>query len=142
MSATSIAPEKIAAYRATEYGFSHEAGAIRFRIGTYCSDLQTFLTLAGFAGGALITAYNPLGAMHSVFENDAGQRALEADLAEAGATVFAGYGSDPEGRWPSEPSAFAAGIGRDVGGVLGRKYRQDAIVWVGTDAVPELVLLR
>jgi len=41
-----------------------------------------------------------------------------------------------------ERSVFAYGMDKASACALGRQFRQDAIVWVGPDAVPQLVLLR
>jgi hypothetical protein len=41
-----------------------------------------------------------------------------------------------------ERSVFAYGMDKASACAVGRQFRQDAIVWVGADAVPQLVLLR
>ena len=41
-----------------------------------------------------------------------------------------------------EPSIFAVGLPLEDARRLGDAFGQDAIVWVGSDAVPQLVLLR
>jgi hypothetical protein len=65
-----------------------------------------------------------------------------AELAAAGYRVVEGAGEDPEGRWPAEPSYLVLGMALDAAQEVGRRYGQNAIVWAGADAVPELVLLR
>jgi len=53
-----------------------------------------------------------------------------------------GVGADPAGAWPEEKSYFALGINEDTARQLGMRFHQDAVVWVGPDAIPQLLLLR
>jgi len=41
-----------------------------------------------------------------------------------------------------EPSLLVFGLPLETAGPLGKKLDQNAIVWCGGDAVPELILLR
>ena len=50
--------------------------------------------------------------------------------------------ADPTGAWPEEKSFLALGVGEDTARKLGNRFRQDAVVWVRSDAVPRLLLLR
>ena len=43
---------------------------------------------------------------------------------------------------PAEPSVLVLGLSLEAAKVMGRQYEQDAIVWISTKAVPELVLLQ
>lgn len=67
---------------------------------------------------------------------------LGAELAAAGYRVVEGAGEDPEGRWPAERSYLVLGMALEAAKEIGRRYGQNAIVWVGADAAPELLLLR
>jgi hypothetical protein len=53
-----------------------------------------------------------------------------------------GSGSEEGTDWPSEKSYFALGLQREDSIGIGKHFDQDAIVWVGENAVPELILLR
>ena len=53
-----------------------------------------------------------------------------------------GAGADPTGAWPAEKSFLALGVGEEAARNLGNCFHQDAVVWVGPDAVPRLLLLR
>jgi hypothetical protein len=59
-----------------------------------------------------------------------------------GITYFPGEGQGEDPSWLAEASFLVLGLGREEASDLGRKYGQNAIVWVGSDGVPELVLLR
>lgn len=56
--------------------------------------------------------------------------------------VFAGIREDPKGIWPVEPSWLPQGLDPATSQVLGRRYRQNAVLWAGFDAIPTLFLLR
>ena len=53
-----------------------------------------------------------------------------------------GMGEHPSGQWPGEPSFLILGLPLDAAKQLGARHEQNAIVWCGTDAVPQLILLR
>jgi hypothetical protein len=63
-------------------------------------------------------------------------------LRERGLGAIEGSGSEEGAEWPAEKSWFALGLQLDPARALGRHFDQDAIVWVGADAVPQLILLR
>ena len=56
--------------------------------------------------------------------------------------MIEGSGSEEGTDWPSERSYFALGLGLEAASKIGTEADQDAIVWVGADAVPQLILLR
>jgi hypothetical protein len=64
------------------------------------------------------------------------------DLEALGLESVAGIGRDNDDPREGEPSFLALGISRRAAESLGRKYRQNAIVFAGEEAVPRLVLLR
>jgi hypothetical protein len=80
--------------------------------------------------------------MASQAENETAQAELERLLTRDGFIVWRGRGIDPSGDWPGEDSVLVLGISKDVSIDFGRQYRQNAIVWLGEDATPELVLLK
>jgi hypothetical protein len=57
-------------------------------------------------------------------------------------TTIEGSGSEEGTDWPSEKSYFALGLALEPSRAIGTHFDQDAIVWVGLDAVPQLILLR
>ena len=44
--------------------------------------------------------------------------------------------------WPAERIYFALGLSLQAARSVGALFNQDAIVWVGADAIPQLILLR
>jgi hypothetical protein len=89
-----------------------------------------------------ITGYNPFSQPHSLEENQVANGLLAEDLYRLTNYVDIGIGIDPSGIWTGEPGYLALGVDLDASRVLGGKFRQNAIIWAGEDAVPRLILLR
>lgn len=137
-----ILTDKITAYRATDYCFGHGLDRITLHIGTQSDSLARLYASSGYACGVFITAYNPLGQVHSLEANEAAHARLSAELNALAIEVMDGAGADPTGAWPEEKSLFALGVELEAARTLGLRYHQDAIMWVGMDAIPTLVVLR
>ncbi|QIQ85714.1 DUF3293 domain-containing protein [Erythrobacter sp.] len=142
MSGTELPASLIAAYRATDYWVSLADNRFPLRIGEWSQALADLLRATSARKAVFITAENPFSEATSASANEAAMAGLRRDLEKAGATIFEGYGQGQDTEWPPEASFLALGIGKREGGALGRKYRQNAIVWIGPDAIPELVFLR
>jgi hypothetical protein len=91
---------------------------------------------------AFITACNPLGTIVDAAVNAQRQAALAQELTLQGRRPFPGIGQHPTGDWPGEPSYWVPGLIREAAQNLGTRFQQNAIIWAGSDAVPELILLR
>ena len=139
---TQIHPDKIQAYLATDYRLGHTAKDIILTIGQRSERLATLFAANGVNCCAFLTAYNPRGAVQSDAANERGHAELASLLRERGLTANEGSGSEEGTDWPAEKSWFALALPLDPAKVLGRHFDQDAIVWVGADAVPQLILLR
>ena len=53
-----------------------------------------------------------------------------------------GEGRGADGEWPPERSVLAFGVSRNTAASLGRRFRQNAVVFVSYGKVPELLMLR
>jgi len=62
-------------------------------------------------------------------------------LVEQGWAFLPAFGQHPSGGWPGEASFFVLGVSCAAAQSLGRKFEQNAILWCGPDAVPQLFLL-
>jgi hypothetical protein len=91
---------------------------------------------------AFITACNPLGVLVDQAVNAKRQQALAAQVSRQGLRALAGIGQHPTNSWRGEPSLLVLGLGRPAAQALGGQFQQNAIIWIGANAVPELVLLR
>jgi len=140
--ATQIEPEKVRAYLATDYQLGDEADEVVLKIGTSSDQLAALFASYGVTCGAFLTAYNPKGLLQSDAANDLGHAELEHLLRNKGLTAIEGAGSEDGSDWAPERSWFAPGLALAPAKELGAHFAQDAIVWVGPDAVPQLILLR
>lgn len=139
----SVVPaEKREAYFATNYCLAHSPTEVVLNIGKYNPRLTALFTEHDVTCGAFITAYNPEGTQQSAEANTSDHAALRAEIVALGLPFIEGEGADATGVWPAERSVFAYGMDKATACRIGRQFRQDAIVWVGADAVPQLVLLR
>lgn len=142
MAQTEISEEKIRAYEATHYRAGGGADALILRIGQHSPKLALHYKDTGANCALFITAFNPFGQKQDDAANEAAHARLGEQLRAASNHVVAGEGADPSGQWPAEKSHLAFAIDADAARELGRHYQQDAVVWIGKDAVPQLVLLR
>jgi hypothetical protein len=140
--ATEIDPQKIRAYLATHYHVGHTDCCPVLRIGATCTELGPLFASHDIYCAGFLTAYNPRGTQQSDLKNEASHLLLHAQLSALGLTLIEGSGSEPGTNWPAERSYFALGLTRDAASDFGRVFDQDAIVWVGDDLVPQLILLR
>ena len=139
---TQIHPDKVQAYLATDYRLGHTNRDIVLTIGKHSARLAALFAESVDSCGAFLTAYNPRGAEQSKAANVKAHAELAASLREMGLPVIEGSGSEKGSKWPAERSYFALGIALEPAEAIGRHFDQDAIVWVGADAIPRLVLLR
>ena len=139
---TQIHPDKVRAYLATDYRLGHSADDIILTIGQRSERLAALFAANSVTCGAFLTAYNPRGTIQSDAANAAGHAELAGLLPEHGHRAIEGSGSEEGTDWPSEKSWFALGLPLEPARAIGLRFDQDAIVWVGADAVPQLILLR
>lgn len=136
-----ISPPTLTAYLETDYCVFAEA-SFALRVGTASNSLLKLYRQHGVDCAAFITACNPYSQQVEAAANAAKQAELENDLKLRGLNFIAGEGRHPAGGWPAEMSFLVLGVSRKEAMELGRRYEQNAVVWCGADAVPELVLLR
>jgi hypothetical protein len=140
-SESSIAPETVQAYRETDYRV-FSITPVTLRMAEKNESLLGLYKTNRSDSGAFVTACNPLGQQFSEAENARLQDLLAQELGLRSLSFIAGEGKHPEGDWPGEPSFLVFGLSLEAAKTLGKKLEQNAIVWCGSDAVPQLVLLR
>jgi hypothetical protein len=131
----------LTAYRQTEYRVLEGVRAV-LKIGVVCADLALLHATYQTECSSFITACNPLGDVLSDAQNAHRQQALAAELARRGLVALRGIGRHPTNGWPGEPSYLVLGTPRLLALELGRQFAQNAVIWAGADALPELLLLR
>jgi hypothetical protein len=114
--------------------------SIEFSIGQRSIPLDQLLTEYQQSTACFITACNPWGKDHGNDMNHAKMAELEKDIIKTELPYLHAYGSNSEGTWKEE-SFLIIGIDKQDAGQLGRKYEQNAIIWVVKEQVPELIWL-
>jgi len=136
-----IDPSTVRAYRETDYCVEAPEPFV-LRIGVSIAPLAQLYRQHHADCCAFVSACNPYSRIVSDKENTERQRELALELTHLGLTFFAGIGRHPDGGWPAEHSFLVLELPLATAKALGEKHEQNAIVWCGPDAVPELVLLR
>ena len=140
-SSSIIDPDTIMAYHETHYCVEGNA-PMTLLVGTRNASLAALHEAAHVESSAFITAWNPYSQRCDDEDNARRQEALSHELTHLGLRFIDGVGQHPSGEWPSEPSFLVLGISLEAARELGSRHEQNAIIWVGRDAVPQLVLLR
>lgn len=130
----------LAAYRETEYRV-HGFGGFTLLVGQRSSALGAIYASYAVGSAAFITAFNPFSMSLSPSENEARNDALRDVVFSAGLRFMEGIGQHPTNGWPGEGSLLILGGDLPQMRALGAEFGQNAIVWVGRDAVPGLDLL-
>ena len=111
-------------------------------VGQRSAELHALYVELGLTCAGYLTAWNPFSKEASELENENAQRQLLRQLSLEGFPALNALGIDPSGDWPGEESVFVPGLSLDRAKLLGSEFGQNAIVWAGPDAVPQLVVLR
>lgn len=142
-----LQPDQLEIYRHATYRVFAEP-AFTLAIGSPSSWLAALYRQRHVSSAAFITACNPYGALLAADLNAVRQQALEASLQQQGWQWLPGQGEgsaehtqNTPCQWPPEASCLVFGIRREEAAELGRQYQQNAIVFCGSDAVPELLVL-
>lgn len=138
---TEIPRELIMAYEATDFRIL-EPQEFTLRVGQRSAELQSLYVDMGVTCAGYLTAWNPYSAETSTVDNTKAQLSLIRSLSLEGYPTLKALGVDPAGDWPGEESIFIPGLDLERAKSLGVEFGQNAIVWAGSDAVPQLVLLK
>ena len=132
----------VSAYRATDYVIFSDGRSFSVRVGHHSPIIDNLLTRMKTRNGAFITACNPHSKSQSAGTNTYLDRALKRYLTARGFAYLLGEGRGEVGEWPPEASVLALGLSRVQATSIGRRFRQNAIVYVQLGRRPELVSLR
>ncbi len=132
----------VSAYRATDYVAHGNGWVVVIRIGHHSRVVDGLLARMNARNGAFITAWNPFSKELSSEANKHWDRELKRYLSVRGFAFVEGEGRGRTGEWPPEPSILVFGISRTEASAIGRRYRQNAIVYVPRGRPAELVMLR
>ncbi|MBX9847794.1 MAG: DUF3293 domain-containing protein [Rhodocyclaceae bacterium] len=136
-----IPSELIQAYLETEYRILGEQ-PFTIKVGELSRDLLSTHKQNRVSSSAFLTAWNP----YSQKADDATNRELQSTLAKnllhRSLNFIEGIGQHPSNKWAGEESYLVLGLTLEAAKTLGRRLEQNAIVWSGASAVPQLILLR
>ena len=144
-SPSTLPPELLQAYRETHYkvfaqGISLEPFALQ--IGAASSPLSGLHKHFGVDCSAFITAWNPWGKSLLDKENAARHDGLIRVVSNRSLRWLEGSGEHLSNQWPAERSMLILGLSLAAAKVLAEDYEQNAFVWSGVDAKPQLVSMR
>jgi hypothetical protein len=142
MITTDIPQDLITAYTRTNYIVKQEDIQFAIRINKYSGKLNELHHQHCATSSVFITACNPYSELYTKEQNALRQNDLEHDLKSIECVIIPGLGQDSEKEWPGEPSFLAICISEKDAQRLGRKHKQNAVVFSEEDAVPRLLLLR
>jgi hypothetical protein len=146
MPATSnLAPALVRAYEETHYcvnGATPEQAEFVLRVGEVSNPLAAVHKKSGVDCSAFVTACNPWSESLPDAENAIRQASLLQALRVRSLRWLDGIGQHPSNQWPGEPSVLILGLSLAAAKVLAQDFEQNAFVWSGADAKPQLVVLR
>lgn len=131
----------VQAYLETAYHV-HARPPFALHIGQHSAALTLLHRTHGVDCSAFITAWNPYSKPTVAQENARLQQALVQSIQGMHLQALPGLGQHPSSQWPREESFLVLGLDLTRAKALGEQFGQNAIVWAGPDAVPNLVLLR
>lgn len=145
---SSLPEDLIAAYQSTTYVTDHTpVGQVSLRPGERSQEMDALFAHHKLARehrrAAFITAYNPMSVDFPRQLNEERHRKLMRDVRDLGCVfhVGAGVGED-HAEWEPEKSVLIINISCEAAIPLGVKYQQNAIVFVGSDLIPHVLLFR
>ena len=131
----------IDAYRATDYiSRVHNIDEV-LKIGEPADWLARLFDAHRVSTALFITADNPFSKVRSTAENAQAQERLRQDLLDQTDLIFEGWGAGADPEWPAEKSFLALGLSLEAVRSLGKRFQQNAVVWIGPDLIPQLILL-
>lgn len=136
--------ELIQAYRETNYRVhlgAEDVESFILKVATLSEPLERLHRKSSVDCSAFITACNPWSRPTSDGENTQRMDDLMKILQARSLRWHPGSGQHPVNEWPAEPSILVMGLSLAAAKVLARSFDQNAFIWTGSDAVPQLVLL-
>ena len=127
------------AYANTSYRLLERADIV-LRVGQFNLELLSLFDEFGTKTAAFVTAWNPFSTPLPLAENQKRNQDLLFWIQERGLLCFEGIGEGDDGEWPGEESYLIIGIDRPKALEMGKLFNQNAIIWVGSSAVPELLI--
>ncbi len=129
-------------YCRANYRVGMHADFFTLHVNQYSESMRQLMEARDVVGAAIITAYNPFSQLQKTPVNLAAHAMLLETLKDNSEFCIEGINIDPSGTWPEEKSVCVLGIDLAAARSLGQRFQQNAVVWIGNNAIPRLVLLR
>ncbi len=139
---SSIDPSLWNAYAETAFVVFDRGQEIAIRIGASCVRVDRLLRTRGVHRAAFITAWNPRSRPWGRAANRRANRCLQAVIDRRGRRFLPGEGRPIKGDWSSEQSLLVLGMPLRTARILGRRFGQNAVVFVERGRPARLVLSR
>jgi hypothetical protein len=130
--------ELIQAYKETDFNVYEPK--ITIKVGQVNQDLDRLLNINNCITWAYITAWNPYSELTDDRTNEEKNNQLRNDL--TGYIIFDGEGVGSDQSWQPEKSFLILGIVLDHAILIGKKYRQNAIVVGKIYEEPQLIWIK
>lgn len=140
-SASVVHPDLIQAYLESCFHVREDKPFV-IRIGELSTQLETLHHLKKVKSSCFITPCNPESAQLSQVANSKRLSEFREDKLLQGLELVNGLGQHPTNSWEGEESYLVLGITLEKAKEVGRKYDQNAILWIASDAIAELIMLR
>ena len=109
------------------------------QFGRVLADWKEVFSTQKIESVSVITAYNPFSQQDDQEDNEARQSHLYDRLADEGFEVLKGVGTSQDKQW-QEPSFFVFDMPKAELVKYLASFEQTGGVWMGSDAIPELIL--
>jgi hypothetical protein len=136
-----IDSDTIQAFLETDFRV-HADSTFTLRVGEASAALAAAHERHGVDCSAYITACNPFSKIVDDSANAECHAALRRELGQRNLAFIEGIGQHPSNQWPGEASFLVFGLTLTAAQALGTYLDQNAIIWAGSDAIPQLILLR
>jgi hypothetical protein len=113
--------------------------SIQWKIGVLAPAIEELLLKYKVETAIFLTAANPFSEICSAQENEDNNHTLEKWIKENQLTYFKGQGEDPQGVWLPEESFLILGLDANEGVMLGRSWKQNAVVLLEKGLPPTLL---
>ncbi|MEM9529930.1 MAG: DUF3293 domain-containing protein [Pseudomonadota bacterium] len=127
------------AYEQTDYWVFAPSGTFCLRIGERSAKLAQCYRESQLNSAALVTACNPWHRRTDNADNLLTTDRLRVTLESLTQDVFDATNRSVDIKWPEEPSFLALGISRSKALRIAQEYKQNAVLWADSDAVPHLL---
>jgi hypothetical protein len=134
-----IQEELLQAYISTSYK-SKEHDNIVLRVGQFNPNLKILFQQYSVNSCVFITAWNPFSSLQTIEENKNLNGKLLTYLKRKKFIFFEGIGEGDDEKWPGEESYLILDVDKSQALSLGQNFNQNAIIWTGASAIPELVI--